>query len=185
MKILDHKQVKYCNLVRRQEDNLQYLPGLMFKNKLFVKDKSFTIEQQKEAQDYGKKQFLENKGQKGYLLLEDVTGFIIWRESDEVEVWKNTSKNNVSATTDLDKLIDKIRSENGVKIKNRRHRLTLYPKCFIGSDLVDWLTKNLSISSEEAVKIGQELIDKKIIHHVSNEHQFENDYLFYRFFVDE
>ncbi len=37
MKILDHKQVKYCNLIRRQEDTTEYLPGLVFKNKMFVK----------------------------------------------------------------------------------------------------------------------------------------------------
>ncbi|MDJ0728912.1 MAG: hypothetical protein QNJ33_02860 [Crocosphaera sp.] len=70
MKILDHKQVKYCNLVQHQKDTTQHLPGLIFKNKLFIKDKSFTIGQQKEAQDYGKKQFLDNKGQREYLLLE-------------------------------------------------------------------------------------------------------------------
>ena len=54
MKILDHKQVIYCNLLQRQQDIIQYLPGLIFKNKLFVKDKSFNLEQQKEAQNYGK-----------------------------------------------------------------------------------------------------------------------------------
>nr|MDJ0600358.1 pleckstrin/ G-protein interacting- domain protein [Crocosphaera sp.] len=72
-----------------------------------------------------------------------------------------------------------------VEIKDRRHRLKQYPKCFIGSDLVDWMIKNLSISSEQAVKIGQQLIDKKIIHHVHDQHDFENQYLFYRFYVDE
>ncbi|WP_107669260.1 DEP domain-containing protein [Cyanothece sp. BG0011] len=185
MKILDHKQVKYCNLIRRQEDTIEYLPGLVFKNKMFVKDKSFPREQQKEAQDYGKMQFLDNKGQMEYLLLEDVTGVIIWRESNEVEIWTNNSQKNRSATSDLDKIIDKIRSEKGVTIKNRRYRLKSYPKCFIGSELVDWLTKNLSISSEEAIKIGQQLIDKKIIHHVHNEKEFKNDYLFYRFYIDD
>ena len=56
MKILDHKKVKYCNLVKPQQDDNLYLPGLIFKNKLFIKDKSFNLEQQKEAQDYGKQQ---------------------------------------------------------------------------------------------------------------------------------
>lgn len=185
MKILDHKQVKYCNLIRRQQDIIEYLPGLFFKNKMFIKDKIFLIEQQKEAQDYGKAEFLKNKGQIGYLLLEDVTGFIIWKESNEVELWKGNYKKNETSTLDIEKIIDKIRSEKGVTIKTRRHRLKSYPKCFIGSELVDWLTKNLSLSSEEAVKIGQELIDKKLIHHVHNQHDFENDYLFYRFYADE
>ncbi|MDJ0844927.1 DEP domain-containing protein [Crocosphaera sp.] len=185
MKILDHKQVRYCNLVQQEEETTQYLPGLIFKNKLFIKDKLFIPEQQKEAQEYGKKKFLENKGQIEYLLLEDVTGFIIWKESNEVELYTNGKKKDQLGTIDLDQLIQEIRSDKGVTIKNRRYRLKLYPQCFIGSELVDWLTKNLSITVEEAVKIGQQLVDKKIIHHVHNEHQFQNDYLFYRFYVDE
>ncbi|EAZ89422.1 DEP domain-containing protein [Crocosphaera chwakensis] len=185
MKILDHKQVKYCNLVYRQQDTIEYLPGLMFKSKLFIKDKIFKIEQQKEAKDYGKQQFLDNKGEIEFLLLEDITGIIIWKESNEVELLKGNSKKNGTSPPDIDKIIDKIRSEKGVTIKNRRYRLKSYPKCFIGSELVDWLTKNLTISSEEAVKIGQQLIDQKIIHHVHNEQEFKNDYLFYRFYTDE
>ncbi len=185
MKILDHKQVKYCNLVQHQQDIPQYLPGLIFKNKLFIKDKIFTREEQKEAQDYGKKQFLDNKGQIEYLLLEDVTGFIIWKESNQVELLKSNSKNNLLKTNNLEEIVNKIRGNNGVEIKDRRHRLKLYSKCFIGSDLVDWMMKDLSISLEQAIKIGQQLIDKKIIHHVHDQHDFENKYLFYRFYVDE
>ncbi|MGK7958831.1 MAG: DEP domain-containing protein [Crocosphaera sp.] len=185
MKILDHKQVKYCNLVQHKQDTTEYLPGVIFKNKLFIKDKNFTREQQKEAQDYGKQKFLDNKGQIEYLLLEDITGVLIWKESNEVELDNSSNKTDKKITKDLDKLIQEIRSENGVTIKNRRYRLKLHSKCFIGSELVDWLTKKLSISVDEAVQLGQELVEKQIIHHVYNEHEFRNDYFFYRFYVDE
>ncbi len=185
MKILDHKQVKYCNLVQQQQDTTEYLPGLIFKNKFFIKDKSFSIEQQKEAQDYGKQQFLEYKGQRQYLLLEDVTGFIIWKESDEVVLFKNEPKNNGITTNNLEEIVNKMRGDNGIEIKDRRYLLKVYPKCFVGSDLVDWMMDNLSISLEQAIKIGQQLIDKKIIRHVHDQHDFENKYLFYRFYMDE
>ncbi|CCQ62015.1 DEP domain-containing protein [Crocosphaera watsonii] len=185
MKILDHKQVKYCNLVKPQQDDNLYLPGLIFKNKLFIKDKSFNLEQQKEAQDYGKQQFLNSKGQKEYLLLEDVTGFIIWQESEEVKLLKLEPKNNGLTNSDLEKIVTKVRGEKGVEIKDRRYLLELYPKCFVGSDLVDWMVDNLSIPLEKAVKIGQQLVDNKIIHHVHDQHEFENRYLFYRFYIDE
>eukprot|EP01121_Diplochlamys_sp_Union-15-3_P019706 TRINITY_DN7497_c0_g1_i2.p1 TRINITY_DN7497_c0_g1~~TRINITY_DN7497_c0_g1_i2.p1 ORF type:complete len:238 (-),score=34.58 TRINITY_DN7497_c0_g1_i2:285-893(-) len=37
----------------------------------------------------------------------------------------------------------------------------------------------------EAVKIGQQLIDADILHHVTDDHNFENENLFYRFRMDE
>ncbi|MGK7884448.1 MAG: DEP domain-containing protein [Crocosphaera sp.] len=185
MKILDHKQVRYCNLLQRQQNIIQYLPGLIFKNKLFIKDKIFNIEQQKEAQDYGKKQFLNSKGQREYLLLEDITGFIIWKESDEVELLKVQPRNDRLTNSDLKIIVNKIRGENGIEIKDRRYLLKQYPKCFVGNQLVDWMMNNLSISLEQAIKIGQQLVDNKIIHHVHDQHEFENKYLFYRFYLDE
>ena len=185
MKILDHKQVKYCNLVHRRQDINQCLPGLIFENKLFIKDKSFNVEQKKEAQDYGKEQFLNSKGQTQYLLLEDVTGFIIWKESDEVEFLKIKPRNDRLTNSDLEIIVNKIRDKNGIEIKDRRYLLKIYHKCFVGSELVYWMMANLSISVEQAIKIGQQLVDNKIIHHVHDQHDFENEYLFYRFYLDE
>ena len=82
-------------------------------------------------------------------------------------------------------LVVKIRSENGVQIKDRRYRLNTYQTCFIGQELVDWLVKNYDYSREEATELGQILIEKKIIHHVTDEHPFMDEYFFYRFYVDE
>ncbi|NEQ87860.1 MAG: hypothetical protein F6K26_50170, partial [Moorea sp. SIO2I5] len=38
---------------------------------------------------------------------------------------------------------------------------------------------------EDAVTIGQILINRGIIHHVADDHPFRDDYLFYRFYLDE
>ena len=86
---------------------------------------------------------------------------------------------------EIDNLVGKIRSENGVQIKNLRYRLNTYNSCFIGQELVDWLVTNYDYSREEATELGQILVEKKIIHHVTDEHPFRDEYFFYRFYVDE
>ena len=44
---------------------------------------------------------------------------------------------------------------------------------------------NLGLSVEQAVRLGQRLIDEKFIHHVTDDHPFINDFFFYRFYWDE
>ncbi len=34
---------------------------------------------------------------------------------------------------------------------------------------------------EEAIAIGQNLLEHKLIQHVCNDHEFKNEFLFYRF----
>ena len=50
---------------------------------------------------------------------------------------------------------------------------------------MDWLVTNYDYSREEATELGQILVEKKIIHHVTDEHPFRDEYFFYRFYVDE
>ncbi|MCG8366531.1 MAG: hypothetical protein MJA27_24755 [Pseudanabaenales cyanobacterium] len=38
---------------------------------------------------------------------------------------------------------------------------------------------------DEALRIGQLLVECGIIHHVTDEHSFKDEYLFYRFYEDE
>ena len=37
----------------------------------------------------------------------------------------------------------------------------------------------------EALSMGQQMIDLSLIHHVHDEHPFKNENLFYRFYRDE
>lgn len=56
----------------------------------------------------------------------------------------------------------------GIDIRDRRWHLKTYKKCFVGSAFVEWLLKhhkNIK-SKEQAIKYGQELMDRYIIHHV-------------------
>lgn len=85
----------------------------------------------------------------------------------------------------LERLIKQMRSQNGLKIQNRRFRLTVYSSCFVGSEAVTWLAKTQNATREAAVRIGQAMVEQGIFHHVSDEHPFKDEYLFYRFYEDE
>ena len=86
---------------------------------------------------------------------------------------------------DLENLVDQMRSADGLKIKDRNYYLNYFPACFIGSEAVDWLVKIKNYQREEAIEIGQIMLEKGIIHHVTDDHSFKDAYLFYRFYVDE
>ncbi|MDJ0904229.1 MAG: mechanosensitive ion channel [Xenococcus sp. MO_188.B8] len=86
---------------------------------------------------------------------------------------------------DLEQLVVKMRSADGLDISDRNYYLNFFPACFIGSEAVEWLVQNQNYQREEAIEIGQILIEKGIIHHVTDDHSFKDAYLFYRFYVDE
>lgn len=86
---------------------------------------------------------------------------------------------------DLDQLIREMRGEDGFKIADRRYHLNFYPSCFIGSEAVDWIVSKRDFTREEAIELGQILIEREIIHHVTDEHAFQDSYFYYRFYADE
>jgi len=86
---------------------------------------------------------------------------------------------------DIEKVAARMRGEGGVKIKDRRYRLNVYPSCFVGSEAVSWLVECYGCTRDEAVALGKRLGDRGIIHHVADEHPFQDKYLFYRFYADE
>eukprot|EP01102_Stenamoeba_stenopodia_P018601 TRINITY_DN684_c0_g1_i1.p1 TRINITY_DN684_c0_g1~~TRINITY_DN684_c0_g1_i1.p1 ORF type:complete len:275 (+),score=49.28 TRINITY_DN684_c0_g1_i1:197-1021(+) len=84
-------------------------------------------------------------------------------------------------------LIERLK-ERGLStlIKDRRYYFRVYEKCFIASDFVVWLQAVGEAKSDaEAVRIGQRLLDYDFIHHVTDDHQFKNDKLYFRFRADE
>ncbi|MEO0407154.1 MAG: mechanosensitive ion channel domain-containing protein [Cyanobacteria bacterium P01_A01_bin.135] len=86
---------------------------------------------------------------------------------------------------DVQRLVAEMRGPNGIDRRDRRHRLRLFEQCFVGSEAVTWLVRTQKTTRDQAVAIGQILVDRCIIHHVTDEHPFMDDYLFYRFYEDE
>ncbi|XP_076859942.1 phosphatidylinositol 3,4,5-trisphosphate-dependent Rac exchanger 1 protein [Brachyhypopomus gauderio] len=71
-------------------------------------------------------------------------------------------------------------------IKDRRRKLSIVPKCFLGNEFVTWLLDTGEISkAEEGINLGQALLENGLIHHVSDKHQFKNEQVLYRFRYDD
>ncbi len=96
-----------------------------------------------------------------------------------------TSSGKGLAAVDLEALVTAMREPGGLEIKDRRDHLNFYPACFIGSEAVEWLVQTQNCTREEAIQLGQILIERGIIHHVLDEYPFRDDYFFYSFYADE
>ena len=185
MKILSNQQINYCNLIKQTDTGSKNLPGVEHSRKLHTKDCFFPLAEKEQALEYCRNKFLETKGKASYLLTEDQTGFTVWKEDKQVKLANNSSKSDIVDSINLEKLVSKMRNIGGIKIKDRYHNLKKYPKSFIGSEVVTWFKSELDLSTSQAVRLGQRLVDAKIIHHVVDRHDFKNEFLFYCFYWDE
>ena len=86
---------------------------------------------------------------------------------------------------EISQLVEQMRGPEGLTIQDRRFRLTLYPNCFIGSEAVAWIVKTQKATRAEALRLGQLLVELGIVHHVTDEHGFKDEHLFYRFYEDD
>ncbi|KAK1172759.1 phosphatidylinositol 3,4,5-trisphosphate-dependent Rac exchanger 2 protein-like [Acipenser oxyrinchus oxyrinchus] len=76
--------------------------------------------------------------------------------------------------------------KQGHLIKDRKRKLTTFPKCFLGSEFVSWLMEIGEVDNpEEGVHLGQALLENGIIHHVTDKHQFKSEPVLYRFRYDD
>ncbi|CAM9736999.1 unnamed protein product, partial [Discosporangium mesarthrocarpum] len=80
-------------------------------------------------------------------------------------------------------LAQRMRTE--LDIKDRSYRFQTYKQCFLGTDAVIWL-KNTGLAStnDGAEEFGNLLVDIGVISHVTRDHPFKNEKLFYRFLDD-
>lgn len=75
-----------------------------------------------------------------------------------------------------------VKLEPFLAVEDRKFRLKKYPNCFVGREAVDAAVAaaKLSPSRTEATAKLQELLTIGLLHHVTREHGFEDDHLFYR-----
>lgn len=179
--------------------------GLIYNDNLFIREKAFPKEEMELAVKECREEYLdhEERSQIPTLLVKEKDGIGIWMQnndykSDIISSSDNSgkkvkspavssskkSKSNLNRIS-LRQLAQEMRSEQGVEIKTRRHKLKLYPRCFLGTEAVDWLSAKTKLSREDAVSLGQRMIDKGLFHHVLDDHQFKDEPLFYRFNADE
>jgi small-conductance mechanosensitive channel len=82
-------------------------------------------------------------------------------------------------------VVERMRGADGVAVQDRRHLLTLHPRCFVGREAVDWLVAHEGLTRAEAMALGERLVALGLIHHVLDEHGFRDAHLFYRFRADD
>lgn len=87
--------------------------------------------------------------------------------------------------SEITRLVQRMRGPGGLDILDRRHLLTTYARCFVGREAVDWLVAEAGLSRPDATDFCQLLVDRGIIHHVLDEHEFLDGHFFYRFTADE
>ncbi len=153
-------------MVKNHQQQEQILALLLMKFKLNPTE-SFKIIQE----------WIQNNSDENYEVLENC----LKNDLVKIENGSVISLYDENITT----LVNDLRGKNGIEIKDRRYKLTNYPQCFIGTEAVQWIRIKYSLSESDAIREGQKLIKLKIIHHVADDHDFENDYFFYRFYMDE
>ena len=100
-------------------------------------------------------------------------------------MWRTLQSHRRAVLDSCMALADRISEANGV-VDDRRYRLKTYPKCFVGSQAVDWMiTSGRSPSRADATAHLQLLILTGLAAHVCNDHPFKDEFLFYRFLRDE
>jgi hypothetical protein len=90
-------------------------------------------------------------------------------------------------STELDKDLEDIAAKfkQNVKIADRTYRLKTYKQCFIGSEAVDYLVDSgATATREDAVELGRAFMEMRMFEHVLRDHDFKDEYFFYRFIGD-
>ena len=98
---------------------------------------------------------------------------------------------------DVDELADAMWRSPSLDVRDRVYRFSTYESCFVAERAVDWLVAQLAPQLDKmgvrswkerrklAVKVGQTLLMRGYFHHVVDEHNFKDAFLFFRFYRDD
>jgi hypothetical protein len=81
---------------------------------------------------------------------------------------------------DLDAIAEAFKQN--VQIEDRKYRLKTYKDCFVGKEAVDYLIQSGGAPTrQDAVELGRALQSTYLFEHVTRDHTFADEYLFFRF----
>lgn len=75
--------------------------------------------------------------------------------------------------------------DSGVRIGDHKYHGRIYEKCFVGAHATACLRDQFRLSENEAMTLGQQLVDLFVVHHVVDQRPFRDGRFFYRFYQDE
>ena len=86
------------------------------------------------------------------------------------------------SNVNLSILAQALQSERGVQMQDRRWHWRLHWNCFIGHDFVTWVLENFKDvdTRDEAVELGNELMEQGLFKHVQGRHQLRDGNYFYQ-----
>ncbi|KAF2871760.1 hypothetical protein BDV95DRAFT_544516 [Massariosphaeria phaeospora] len=87
-----------------------------------------------------------------------------------------------TSSIDIKKLAEDLQGEKGIRMLDRRWHWRLHYNCFLGFDLTSWLLSNFKDveSRDDAVDLGNQLMNKGLFQHVQKRHQFRDGNFFYQ-----
>jgi hypothetical protein len=99
----------------------------------------------------------------------------------QTTLFSETEKYHTS-NIDLRKLAEDLQGEKGIEVLDRRWHWKLHYTCFLGFDLVNWLLSNFKDieTRDDAVELGNELMNKGLFIHVQKRHQFRDGNFFFQ-----
>ena len=187
MLLLKESQVEFQDAIDPDNDPPIPVIGVLYQNRLFKHLKSFPKDKLDSARQLSRQLSLDPT--MVCLMLEEADRYTIWSQDAKLQPYEASQiKGNITTTIgkiDLKELVREMRDIGGVKIKDRRYRMNVYPRCMVGSEMTTWMVRRFFLEEADAVKLGQRLIDEKLLHHVTDSHPFEDGFFFYRFYWDE
>ncbi len=182
--LLKSQDVSYCQLIRQVGAASAIVSGVSYQGNLFMRGNSYPLPQRQAAIMEMRRSYLDPEPAVACLLVEDGDVVTIWHEDSYIVKIVETPA-EIVRYVNLDEVVAKMRSPQGVKIENRAQSFRLpYKQCFIGREAVDWLSSQLAIERCDAVAIGQRLIDEKLLQNLSDRQPFVDADLFYQFRLD-
>lgn len=182
--LLKSQDVSYCQLVRQFGTISEIVSGVHYQGNLFVRGNSYPRHQRQSAIIEMRRNYLDPEPAIACLLVENGDIVTIWYEDRYIIKVVETDE-EMARYFNLAELIEWMRSPQGVKIETRSQSFRFpFKQCFIGREAVDWMTDKLSIGRQEAVMLGQRLIDEKLLKNLSNQKPFQDADFYYQFYLD-
>ncbi|ETO01664.1 hypothetical protein RFI_35776 [Reticulomyxa filosa] len=108
----------------------------------------------------------------------------IKEEKKEEKKEELKSQNGIEEENQLEAVTKLLREQ--LEIKDRKWYLTTYKTCFVGSEAVSLLVSSgVAKTREQAVELGNLMLAANVFRHVTKDHNFKDDNLYYRFAMDE
>ncbi|KAK3267216.1 hypothetical protein CYMTET_24218 [Cymbomonas tetramitiformis] len=106
------------------------------------------------------------------------------RDQNKIQASTSTILSEVEEDQEFERLIGRMRQS--LRIGDRIQNRVPYFKCFVGSDMIDYLVNTLGLGSrEEATNAGQRWMDAGVFYHVTRTEVFSDTGALYRFQEDE